>query len=62
MRRSELAALDRADLTDVEDGLDVLIRRNKTGQEAQAGPSGSPAGATMTPAPSLPSTGGFASP
>jgi site-specific recombinase XerD len=32
-RRSELAALDIADVTDTEDGLKVLIRRSKADQE-----------------------------
>jgi site-specific recombinase XerD len=33
-RRSELAALDLADITDGEEGLKVLIKRSKTDQEA----------------------------
>jgi integrase len=33
MRRSELVALDVADLTETPDGLHVLIRRSKTDQE-----------------------------
>jgi site-specific recombinase XerD len=33
-RRSELAALDLMDVTDVEEGLKVLIKRSKTDQEA----------------------------
>jgi hypothetical protein len=35
MRRSELATLDVADLTETPDGLHVLIRRSKTDQERQ---------------------------
>jgi hypothetical protein len=34
-RRSELCALEVADLTEVPDGLRVLIRRSKTDQEGQ---------------------------
>jgi integrase len=35
MRRSELVALRVKDLTEVPDGLRVMIRRSKTDQEAQ---------------------------
>ena len=44
MRRSELAALDVEDLTDVEEGLDVLIRRSKTDQEGAGRTIGIPRG------------------
>jgi hypothetical protein len=36
MRRSELCALEVADLTETPDGLRVLIRRSKGDQEGQA--------------------------
>jgi hypothetical protein len=32
-RRSELVALDVADLEETEDGFKIIIRRSKTGQE-----------------------------
>jgi hypothetical protein len=34
-RRSELVALDVADVTDTEDGLKILIRRSKSDQEGE---------------------------
>jgi site-specific recombinase XerD len=43
-RRSELAALDFADITEVEDGLKVLIRRSKTDQEGDGRTIGIPFG------------------
>lgn len=44
MRRSEIAALDVEDITDVDDGIDVLIRRSKTDQEGAGRTIGIPAG------------------
>jgi site-specific recombinase XerD len=35
-RRSELVALDVADLKETEDGFKITIRRSKTDQEGQA--------------------------
>jgi integrase len=44
MRRSELAALDVEDLTEVDEGLDVLIRWSKTDQEGAGRTIGVPRG------------------
>ena len=44
MRRSELAALDVEDLTEVDEGLDVLIRWSKTDQEGASRTIGIPRG------------------
>lgn len=44
MRRSEIAALDVEDITDVDAGIDVLIRRSKTDQEGAGRTIGIPAG------------------
>jgi integrase len=44
MRRSELAALDVEDLTQVDEGLDVLIRWSKTDQEGAGRTIGIPRG------------------
>jgi integrase len=41
-RRSELVALDLADIEEDADGLRVRIVRSKTDQEARASPSASP--------------------
>ena len=43
-RRSELVALDVADVTDTEDGLKILIRRSKSDQEGQGRKVGIPYG------------------
>ena len=43
-RRSELVALDVADVTDTEDGLKILIRRSKTDQEGEGRTLGIPYG------------------
>jgi integrase len=43
-RRSELAALGMADITETEDGLKVLIRRSKTDQEGEGRTIGIPYG------------------
>jgi site-specific recombinase XerD len=43
-RRSELVALDVADVTDTEDGLKITIRRSKTDQEGQGRTLGIPYG------------------
>jgi integrase len=43
-RRSELAALDFADIADVEDGLKITIRRSKSDQEGQGRTLGIPYG------------------
>jgi site-specific recombinase XerD len=43
-RRSELAALDFADITDMAEGLKVLIRRSKTDQEGEGRTIGIPYG------------------
>jgi len=53
MRRSELAALDFEDLTEVEEGLDVLIRRSKTDQEAAGRVIGIPRGRNRETCPVL---------
>ena len=44
-RRSELVALDFADIADVEDGLKITIRRSKSDQEGQGRTLGIPYGA-----------------
>jgi integrase len=49
MRRSELAALDVADLTETPDGLHVLIRRSKTDQEGAGQVIAVPRGAKLRP-------------
>src|SRR5262249_44910068 len=43
-RRSELTALDFADITDMVEGLKVLIRRSKSDQEGEGRPIGIPYG------------------
>ena len=43
-RRSELAALEVADLVEVDDGFRVLIRRSKGDQEGQGAESAIPCG------------------
>jgi integrase len=43
-RRSELVALDVADVTDTEDGLKILIRRSKSDQEGEGRTLGIPYG------------------
>jgi integrase len=49
MRRSELAALDVADLTETPDGLHVLIRRSKGDQEGAGQVIAVPRGAKLRP-------------
>ena len=49
MRRSELAALEVADLTEAPDGLHVLIRRSKTDQEGAGQTIAVPRGAKLRP-------------
>ena len=44
LRRSELAALDLADITEDDHGLVVMIRRSKDDQEAHAEQRGLPYG------------------
>ena len=51
MRRSEIAALDVEDITDVDDGIDILIRRSKTDQEGAGRTIGIPAGRTPETSP-----------
>jgi integrase len=53
MRRSELVALEVADLTETPDGLRVLIRRSKTDQEAQGAEIAIPRGAKLRPVEAL---------
>jgi len=48
-RRSELCALDVADLTETPDGLRVLIRRSKTDQEGQGSEIAIPRGLKIRP-------------
>jgi site-specific recombinase XerC len=48
-RRSELVALDIADLTEVPDGLRVRIRRSKTDQEGQGAEIAIPRGYRLRP-------------
>jgi hypothetical protein len=49
MRRSKLAVLDVADLTEQPDGLHVLIRRSKTDQEGRRQVIAVPRGAKLRP-------------
>jgi integrase len=48
-RRSELCALEVADLTEVGDGLRVLIRKSKTDQEGQGAEVAIPRGYRLRP-------------
>lgn len=48
-RRSELVSLDIEDLTFTENGLDVLLRRSKTDQEAQGATVAIPTGSNLKP-------------
>jgi integrase len=52
-RRSELLALDMADLTEVGDGLRVLIRRSKTDPDAQGHEIAIPRGTHLRPVETL---------
>jgi site-specific recombinase XerC len=53
MRRSELAALDVSDLTFVDQGVDVLIRRSKTDPEGKGRTIGIPRGRNQDTCPRL---------
>jgi integrase len=53
MRRSELCALDVSDLTWVDDGVRVLIRRSKTDQEGAGQEIAVPRGLKLCPVASL---------
>jgi site-specific recombinase XerD len=48
LRRSELTALDFADISDVEEGLKLLIRRSKTDQDGEGRTIGIPYGSNPT--------------
>jgi integrase len=53
MRRSELCALDLADISEAPDGLRVLIRRSKTDQEGQGQEIAIPRGYRLRPVEAL---------
>jgi hypothetical protein len=53
VRRSELAALEVADLTWVDDGVRMLIRRSKTDQEGEGHEIAIPRGLNVYPVASL---------
>jgi hypothetical protein len=49
LRRSELVALDVADLTFIDKGLDVFLRSSKTHQEGEGALVATPAGESLKP-------------
>src|SRR5205085_7243810 len=51
MRRSELVALDRCDVTETDDGLIITMTRSKTDQEGEGRQIGIPYGSNPTTCP-----------